>query len=146
VHASDVQHVEVHEHIAAPIERVWARYTDHVSWTEWARLGRVRLAREGVPPPNGVGAVRAISSVGVTVEEEVLSWEPPHRMTYRIVRGGLPITDHRGEVVFANRNGGTDVTWRCQFNSRVPGLGGVFRAFITNLFRRALRRLARDLA
>ena len=146
MHASGVQHVEVHEHIAVPIERVWARYTDHVSWTEWARMGRVRLTREGVPPPNGVGAVRAISSAGVTVEEEVLSWEPPHRMTYRIVRGGLPITDHRGEVVFASRNGGTDVTWRCQFNSRVPGLGGVFRACITNLFRRALRRLARDLA
>ena len=146
MHASGVQHVEVQQHIAAPIERVWARYSDHVSWTEWARFGRVRLAREGVPAPNGVGAVRAISSAGVTVEEEVLSWDPPHRMTYRIVRGGLPIADHLGEVLFASENGGTRVTWRCQFTSRVPGLGGVFRAFITNLFRRALRRLARDLA
>lgn len=141
-----MQHVEVHAHIAAPIERVWERYTDHVSWTRWAHLGTVHLAREGVPAPNGVGAVRAIGSMGVTVEEEVLSWEAPHRMTYRIVRGGLPIRDHLGEVVFASENGGTRVTWRCRFDSRVPGLGGVFRAFITNLFRRALRGLARDLA
>src|SRR5262245_20155843 len=141
-----MQQVEVQQSFAAPPETVWARYTDHVSWTEWAGLGRVRLAHEGVPPPNGVGCVREISSAGVKVYEEVLSFDPPRRMTYRIVRGGLPISDHLGEVLFEPRDGGTLVTWRCQFRSRVPGLGGIFRAFITRLFRNALRGLARQLA
>lgn len=141
-----MQHVEVRQLITAPIQVVWDQYTDHVSWTDWAGLGRVRLEREGVPAPNGVGCVREISNFGVKVYEEVLSFEPPRRMTYRILRGGLPIRDHLGEIVFEPRDGGTLATWRCQFVSRVPGLGGVFQAFVTRLFRNALRNLARRLA
>ena len=141
-----MQRVEVQQRIAAPIETVWDRYTDHASWTDWAGLGRVRLEREGVPPPNGVGCVREISSAGVAVYEEVLTFDRPHRMTYRVVRGGLPIRDHLGEVLFEARDGATLVTWRCQFNSRIPGLGVVFRLVITRLFRNALSSLARRLA
>jgi uncharacterized protein YndB with AHSA1/START domain len=141
-----VQRVEVQQLIAAPVQRVWDRYTDHVSWTDWAGLGRVRLEREGVPAPNGVGCVRAISSLGVSVYEEVLSFDPPRRMTYRVVRGGLPITNHLGEVAFEPRDGHTLVTWRCQFDSRIPGLGAVFRAVITRLFRNGLRGLAQRLS
>jgi uncharacterized protein YndB with AHSA1/START domain len=141
-----VQHVEVQQLISAPVQRVWDQYTDHVSWTDWAGIGRVRLEREGVPAPNGIGAVREISSFGVSVYEEVLSFDVPRRMTYRIVRGGPPITNHLGEVVFEPRDGGTLVTWRCQFDSRIPGLGGFFRLFITRLFRNGLRGLVRRLS
>lgn len=143
--SGSMQHVEAQQLFAAPVQTVWDRYTDHVSWTDWAGLGRVRLAREGVPAPNGVGCVREISSFGVKVYEEVLSFDVPRRMTYRIVRGGLPISDHLGEVVFEPRDGGTLVIWRCQFRSRIPGLGGVFRAFIARLFHNALRRLSQRL-
>ena len=127
------------------LKRVWSRYTDHVSWTEWAGLGKVTLDRQGEPPPNGVGCVRAISSSGVKVLEEVLTFDAPRRMTYRIVRGGLPIKDHLGEVDFEAHGDRTLVTWRCRFDSKVPGLGGVFRFFITRLFRNALEGLAKDL-
>ena len=140
-----MQQVEVQQQFAAPVQTVWDRYTDHVSWTDWAGLGRVRLERTGVPAPNGVGCVREISSMGVKVYEEVLSFDVPRRMTYRIVRGGLPISDHLGEVMFEPRDGGTLVTWRCRFESRIPGLGGVFKAFITRLFRNALRNLSQRL-
>ena len=141
-----MQRVEVQQLIAAPVQRVWDQYTDHVSWTEWAGLGRVRLECQGVPAPNGVGCVRQITNMGVSVYEEVLSFDAPRRMTYRVVRGAMPITNHLGEVVFEPRDGGTLVTWRCQFDSRVPGLGGVFRAFIARLFRNGLRSLARRLS
>jgi uncharacterized protein YndB with AHSA1/START domain len=140
-----VQQVEVRQFIAAPIDTVWERYTDHVSWTDWAGLGRVRLEREGVPAPNGVGCVREISNFGVKLYEEVLSFDRPHRMTYRIVRGAVPIRDHRGEVVFEPRDGGTLVTWRCQFEPRIPATGGVVRAVLTRLFRNALQGLTRRL-
>jgi hypothetical protein len=139
-----MRHVEVQQFVEAPVQAVWDRYTDHVSWTEWAGMGRVRLERQGTPPPNGVGAVRAISSAGVTVYEEVLTFEPPHRMTYRVVRGGVPMRDHLGEVVFVPQGTGTLVTWRCRFSSSIPGLGPLFQALVTQLFRRALRNLARQ--
>ena len=139
-----MQKVEVQRVIEAPVQAVWDRYTDHVSWTEWAGLGKVRLEREGVPPPNGVGCVREISNAGFKLYEEVLSFEPPHRMTYRIARGLIPLKDHVGEVVFEPHAQGTLVTWRCQFNSKIPGLGGLFRVFITRLFRNALAGLSRS--
>ena len=139
-----MRHVEVEGIVEAPIQAVWERYTDHVSWTRWAGLGKVRLAREGTPPPNGVGCVRVISKLGVGVEEEVLSFEPPARMTYRVVRGGLPMRDHLGEVCFEEHPRGTRIVWRCRFESRIPGLGGLFQTMITRLFRNALAGLARE--
>jgi len=138
-----MKHVEVQQVIEAPMQVVWDRYTDHVSWTQWAGLGTVRLERPGVPPPNGVGSVRVISNAGFKVFEEVVSFEPPRRMTYRVVKGGIPIKDHMGEVLFEPHERGTLVTWRCQFDSRVPGLGGAFQLLITRLFRNALHRLSR---
>jgi uncharacterized protein YndB with AHSA1/START domain len=138
-----MQQVEVRQVIAAPVEAVWNRYTDHRSWTEWAGIGTVTLAREGTPAPNGVGCVRVISNAGLSIAEEVLSFDAPTRMTYRIVRGALPISDHLGEVVFAPHPDGTLITWRCRFNSRIPGLGGLFRLGIARLFRNALRGLER---
>jgi uncharacterized protein YndB with AHSA1/START domain len=138
-----MQRVEVREVIPAPPQVVWDRYTDHVSWTQWAGIGKVRLVREGEPPPNGVGCVRAISSGGVEVQEEVVSFEPPRRMTYRLIKGAVPLRDHFGEVTFEPHADGTLVTWRCQFQSRIPGLGGLSRLFITRLFRTALTGLSR---
>lgn len=138
-----MRYVEVQQVIEAPVQAVWDRYTDHVSWTDWAGVGTVRLDRTGVPPPNGVGSVRAISSAGVKVFEEVVSFDPPRRMTYRVVKGGIPIKDHLGEVVFEPHERGTLVTWRCQFNSRVPGLGLALQLLVTRIFRNALRGLSR---
>lgn len=140
-----MQQVEVTHHFSAPIERVFARYTDHVSWSEWAGLGKVKLAREGVPAPNGVGCVREFAAGGMGLQEEVQAFEAPRHMTYKIVRGGWPIADHFGEVTFTPRDGGTDVVWRCRFRSRVPGLGGLIRFGIARTFSGALRGLERDL-
>lgn len=139
-----MRHVEVEAIVAAPVQAVWDLYTDHVSWTRWAGMGTVRLAREGIPPPNGVGCIRVISSFGIGVEEEVLSFDAPFRMTYRVVRGGIPMRDHFGEVRFEPHQRGTRIVWRCQFESRIPGLGGLFQALITRLFRNALAGLARQ--
>ena len=96
--------------------------------------------RTGIP----LGSTE-ISNLGVKIYEEVLSFDRPRRMTYRIVRGAVPIRDHRGEVVFDARGGGTLVTWRCQFDSRIPGLGGATRAVLTRVFRNVLHGLARRL-
>ena len=122
---------------------VWDLYTDHVSWTRWAGLGTVSLARTGDPPPNGVGCVRAISRGGFKVLEEVVSFDPPERMTYRVVGGMFPVKDHLGEVVFEEDGGGTLVTWSCEFNSKIPGLGGLLRVIVTKTFNDTLDALSR---
>jgi hypothetical protein len=105
----------------------------------------VTLARQGKPTPNGVGCIRLIRTAGVGVQEEVLSFDRPRRMTYSLIRGPVPMKDHLGEVLFEPADGGTRVTWRCRFNSMIPGMGGAQRWFITRLFRTALEGLAKDL-
>lgn len=141
-----MQHVEVEERFAAPPEAVFDRYTDHVSWQRWAGLGGVTLAREGVPAPNGAGCVRVIRTAGIGVHEEILTFERPRRMTYRLIKGPVPLRDHLGEVIFEPAGVGTRVIWRCQFNSALPGMGAVLRWFITRLFRQVLAGLQRELS
>ena len=63
-------------------------------------------------------------------------------MTYRVVRGGIPLRDHQGEVLFLPDAGGTRVVWRCRFESKIPGLGPLLRVIVTRVFRGALEGLA----
>ena len=129
------QRVEVEHFYPAVPEAVWAVYSDHARWSEWSGLAGSRLIEPGHPDPNGVGAVRGF--VGRT-REEIISFDPPKRMTYRLIGGLLPITNHLGEVTFEPQGGGTLVRWRCEFDSRVPGLGGPFQRMIRGMFERAL--------
>lgn len=129
--------------IDAPRQAVWDVYTDHASWSDWAGIGRVRLARTGQPSPNGVGCIRVVGPGIFAAHEEVTAFEPPKRMCYRVLKGGIPIRDHQGEVDFEDDAGGTLVVWRCRFESKLPGLGPLLRAIVTRVFRGALAGLAR---
>lgn len=134
-----MQHVEVRRHVPAPPRAVWDVATDHARWREWAGTPGSRLVVPGRPDPNGVGAVRGFAG---GMREEVLSFEPPKRMTYAVVAGPFPIRDHLGELVLEPEDGGTRVVWRCRFEPRIPGTGGVLRRLVSALFARALLGLA----
>jgi uncharacterized protein YndB with AHSA1/START domain len=148
-------HVEVEHRYSAPPERVWARYTDHAGWTDWAGAGTVTLFREGEPHRDGVGCIRRIAApsarwasarLGVVVREVVIVFEPPRRMVYRVLDGG-PIRDHEAEVELeALASGGTRLLWRCRFTPRIPLTGWLARRVVTLFFGRVLRRLERALA
>jgi uncharacterized protein YndB with AHSA1/START domain len=137
-----MQEVEVVRRFSEPPERVFAVYTDHAGWSRWAGIGGSRLARSGHPHPNGTGALRVLGPGPFAAREEVLDFEPPKRLTYRVVGGGIPFRDHLGEVLFEPDAGGTRVVWRCRFESALPGLGPLLRAIVTRVFRRALEGLA----
>lgn len=138
-----MQQVEVRRRIAGSPEAVFAAYTDHASWGEWAGVGPARLAREGVPAPNGVGCVRVLGPRFAAAHEEIVSFDAPRRMTYRLVKGVPLLRGHFGEVDFSPAGSGTLVVWRCRFESRIPGLGGLLRRTIARMFRGALEGLAR---
>ncbi len=140
-----MQHVEVERRFAASPDAVFAVYTDHARWKEWAGFPGSSLEKEGSPDRNGVGAVRILGAGPGQVAEEVLEFEPGKRMRYRVVRGAVPIRNHRGEVLFEPDGDGTRVIWRCQFEPKwnVPGLGPLLRAVFTRVFARALAGLER---
>lgn len=132
------QRVEVEHRYNATPDAVWEIYVDHARWNEWAGVGASRLVTEGSSDRNGVGAVRGFS--GGTLEE-VLSFEPPKRMTYTLTAGLFPIKNHLGEVTLEADGDGTLLRWRCEFDSKIPGMGGLFRRMITRMFTGALAGL-----
>ena len=137
-----MQSVEVARHFAAPVAEVWRVYTDHAGWSAWAGFSKSWLETEGRTDRNGAGAVRGFSSGRLTVFEEILEFDPPKRMTYRVMKGGPPMKNHHGEVLCEPEGDGTLVTWRCRFDSRIPGMGWLMRVFVTRVFRTALDGLA----
>ena len=138
-----MQNVEVTRTFSATPEQLWRVYTDHAGWKAWAGMTHSSLDLQGTPDPNGTGAVRCLGSYGINAHEEILDFDPPRRMTYRVVKGGLGMKNHLGEVLFEPSGRGTKITWRCRFDSKIPGLGGIMRIFVTRVFRTALEGLAR---
>ncbi len=138
-----MQHVEVERHFDADPRSVWDVYTDHAGWSGWAGFSRSWLETEGAPERNGVGAVRGFGNGPLTVFEEVLEFEPPKRMTYRVVRGGVPMKNHLGSVTLEPEGDGCRLVWECRFEPRIPGTGGLLRRGIERVFRSALEGLAR---
>ena len=131
--------------IDAPRDRVWARYSDHCSWAEWAGVGPVRLDATGVPPPNGVGCVRVVGPGPFGAHEEIVSFEPPSRMTYKLTKGIMPLENHFGEVVFEDAGDSTAVRWRCRFDCKSRVKAAILERVVRRVFQRALDGLARDL-
>lgn len=138
-----MQQVEVERRYSAPPQAVWDVYTNHERWQEWAGIGSSRLESAGQRERNGTGAVRVFGNGPVQAYEEVLEFEPPKRMTYRVLRGGPPMRNHLGEVRFEPDGAGTRVVWSCRFDSAIPGLGAPLRWIVTRVFRTALEGLAR---
>jgi uncharacterized protein YndB with AHSA1/START domain len=137
-----MQNVEVTRTFSATPEQVWNVYNDHAGWKSWAGISHSSLDVEGSPDKNGTGAVRRLGSYGFDAHEEILDFDPPMRMTYRVLKGGLGMKNHLGEVLFEPAGNGTRITWRCRFDSKIPGLGWMMRLIVIRVFRDALDGLA----
>ncbi len=135
--------VEVTRTFSATPEQLWDVYTDHTGWKSWAGMTHSSLPVPGRADRNGTGAVRCLGSYGINSHEEILDFDPPRRMTYRVVKGGLGITNHLGEVLFEPVGDKTKIVWRCRFDSKIPGCGPLLRRIVTRVFRTALEGLAR---
>jgi hypothetical protein len=115
-------------------ERVFEIMTDHVGFGR-AVNAEVRIERPGTPAPNGLGAIRAVKARGVTVREEVVRWDAPRAMDYRVI-GGAPLQNHLGEIRVAPDGGGARVDYRIRFDWPWY-LGG---AVVGQMLARTLRR------
>ncbi|HEX3461589.1 MAG TPA: SRPBCC family protein [Acidimicrobiales bacterium] len=111
-------------HARAPIDKVWPLVGEAHRWKDWSFLTRSHLERDGEPAPDGVGAVRRFTSLGVGSREEVLEWLPPHHLSYTLI-SGFPVRDYRADVDLAPNEGGTNLTWSVKFNPRIAGTGAV---------------------
>ncbi len=111
-------------HIAAPPQTVFDVFTEHSRYAEITPARKSVLEREGEPAPNGVGAIRVISSVGPPLREEVVAYEPPSRFSYKVL-SGAPVRDHLGTVEFSPDGDGTKMVYAVRMTPTVPVVGGL---------------------
>jgi uncharacterized protein YndB with AHSA1/START domain len=122
--------------VAAPPEIVFEVLTDHRRYADITPMRKSTLEREGEPAPNGVGAVRVLSSVGPPLREEVIAYEPSTRFSYKLL-SGAPVRDHVGTVELTPRDGGTEVVYAVRTASTLPLVGGA----VVGVVRLAIKQL-----
>src|SRR4051794_32211690 len=112
----------IEREVAAPPETVFGLFVDHAGYASMTPLRSSELEREGDPAPNGVGAIRKLSAIGPPLREEILTYEPPRRFSYKVL-SGLPVRDHVGTVELTPAASGTKVTYAVRTMPTVPLVG-----------------------
>lgn len=127
----------------APIHTVWAVLADAKQYRTWAAPRSSSLEREGSPTPDGVGAVRRFGTAGVMSREEVVVFDPSHRLSY-VLLSGLPVVNYRADVDLTEANGGTDIRWSSSYEVRRRWMSAPMRVFLTYVLNDFIRRLAKE--
>ena len=135
-------HVATTTVAAAPIEVVWARVADITTWSSWGQWDETTREREGVPAPDGVGALRRYRRGRRVHTEEVVAFDPPTRLAYE-VREGLPVRDYHAEITLEPVGGGTRIRWEASFDGANAVGGWVMHQVLQRFFPATARRLAR---
>ena len=135
-----MQEIRIQGEVAASPQAVWDVYTDHRGWQDWAGVREVVLRQQGEPAPNGVGASRVLRARGMAIEEEVIAFDPPKRMVYRLV-AGAPVRNHQGEVRLTPSQVGTHVEWVVRFDPLIPFTGGLLARVGRRVLQDVLDRL-----
>jgi hypothetical protein len=107
---------------SATAAEVWPLIGEAHRWKEWSFLTRSDLIRTGDPAPDGVGAVRRFTKNGIGSREEVVAWDPPHHLAYRVL-SGVPVRHYRADVWITSEESGCLITWSATFDAKIPGTG-----------------------
>ncbi len=136
-------HVTAQTTVAAPIETVWAKLSDHAGMSSWAPGVTVSVEKPGTPDPAGVGTVRRVTTPGPgkDVLEEVVTFEAPNVLGYRAVSGS-PFPGYSGEVRLRPAGAGTHITYTISTTAGFP----LVKVPLTVLCQVLLRLLARACA
>jgi hypothetical protein len=127
----------------APRDVVFEVMTDHVRYARWSSAKAVTMERTGAPDPNGVGAIRVFHTGPVKVCEEVVEFDPPARMVYRIA-SGLPVRDYRSEMLLEEDGDVTVLTWSSSFEPRIPLTGGLLTRIMSSAVDRFVEGIRTD--
>ena len=129
-----MQTIDVNTHIHAPIERVWDLFSDYEGYTILKGVSMSRLLEEGSEERNGVGAVREVRVLGVTFVEDIVTFDTPHRLEYRVKKSTIPIKHEIGTMDFTTCGTATDVHWVSHFDIPIPLIGGILAPIMCRIF------------
>lgn len=114
-------HVTANATVNVPIDTVWATLTDHVGMAGWGPGVKVTLGKPGTPDPNGLGAVRRISTPGPgpDIVEEVVTFDAPHLFGYKAL-SGTPFPGYTGEVRLTEAGTSTHIEYTIGSTASFP--------------------------
>ncbi|MCM6775083.1 SRPBCC family protein [Nocardia sp. CDC159] len=117
--------VDLERTIQAPIADVFDWLTDATNYQRILLIRRVTLVRPGDVAEHGVGAVRLLVTPLMRITEEIVEYDPPRLMRYRILHSVPPLRSQDGFLAFAAAaGGGTRVHWHTQFEVAAPLFSG----------------------
>ncbi|WP_412973285.1 SRPBCC family protein [Glaciecola sp. MF2-115] len=119
--------ISVERTIDKPIAEVFKILSDHANYSQFKGIDKSSLIKQGATDINGVGAVREIKAAGATLHEEIVAYEPPFLLGYKIIHAKPLPYDHKlGEVKLSEVEGKTHVHWRSQGHIPIPVLGDLY--------------------
>jgi uncharacterized protein YndB with AHSA1/START domain len=126
--------------VAAPIETVWDKLSNHVGMSQWGPGITVTMDRVGTDDPNGVGAIRRIASPGPApdIVEEVVAFEAPNLLGYKAL-SGTAFPGYAAEVHLTPAAPGTHISYTISSTAKFP----LVKAPLAVLCQMLLRLLAR---
>src|SRR4051794_17107953 len=122
------EHFSVQSVSSAAPDTVFAVLADGAGWKRWAGpvVRHSSWDRTGEPAPGGVGAVRKLGAWPVFSREEIVEYDPPGHLAYRIL-SGQPVRYYRADVHLTPQGTGTRIRWEGTFEPKVPGTGALMR-------------------
>ena len=69
--------------IDAPVDRVWATFTDNASWANW--FDGCTSCESTSSPADGIGSTRTIRVSGLKVDERFIAWEPQRLWAFTVI-------------------------------------------------------------
>ena len=133
--------VEVEQDFSAPVDRVFAHFSEHEN-LEPLLGAKIERLGDGQPQRNGVGSRRRLRIGPLPpFEETVTKFVPDDLIEYRITKG-TPLRDHVGVMRFeALPGGGTHLDYRIRISSGIPGVAPLVRAATASTISAGLAKL-----
>jgi uncharacterized membrane protein len=141
---TDKQSIIITQVFNAPVETIFNILTDHESFGRILKAKIKRVIDSRDENKNGLGSVRRIQAFPAPAfEESVITFKPNQLMEYKVSKGS-PIKNHLGRMEFADVNGKTRLTYRVDFEPKLPFflLGSIIKKAIEKPIQVGLERLS----
>jgi len=112
--------------IRAPVADVFDWVTDATNYQRVPVIRRVTLVRPGNIAEHGIGAVRLLVTPFVRVTEEIVEYDPPRMMRYKLLSSYPRLRYQDGCMTFSEIKGGTRVRWKSEFEVAAPILASLW--------------------
>jgi hypothetical protein len=138
--------IEVDELLIAPIEAVFDQLADHDNYASFDGVSSSKLVRVGARERNGVGAQRRVRLGAAVLWEDIVGFERPTLLEYRIVKMQPPLIRHvLGRVRLTQTSEGTRAVWTSELEVRVPVVGRVLEPVLASKFDAGFRAMLREM-